>query len=76
MPRSQAADDEIGRALALLGHERPFEPGRKPGAAAAPQTRFLGLLDDPVAAFCDQLSGAVPVAAPPRPGEPPIVLAI
>src|SRR5439155_19015154 len=56
-------DDEIGRPVALLRHERPFEPGRKTRAAAAAQSRFLDLVDDPVAAFEDHLPCAVPIAA-------------
>src|SRR5437667_327135 len=51
-------DHEIGRPLALLRHERPFEPGRKAGAAAAAQPRFLAFVDDPVAAFEDDFPGA------------------
>src|SRR6185312_13077845 len=69
-------DDEIARPLALLRHERPFEPGREAGAAAAAQPGFLAFVDDPVAALGDDGLGAVPVAAPARPGETPIVLAI
>ena len=47
-------DDEVGRpAVALLGHERPFQAGREAGAAAAAQARRLHLVDDPVAALGD-----------------------
>src|SRR5208283_2740311 len=53
-------DAEIGRMVALFRHERPFQPGRKAGAAAAAQPGFLDLLDDPVASLEDQLLGAVP----------------
>src|SRR4029077_11264505 len=37
-------DHEIGRAVAGLGHERPFEPRWKAGAAATAQPRFLALV--------------------------------
>ena len=69
-------DDEIGRPVAGLRHERPFEPGREAGAAAAAQPRLLALVDDPVAALVDHLLGAVPIAASSRAGEMPIVLAV
>src|SRR5207249_12330399 len=69
-------DDEIGRPVAGLWHERPFEPGREAGAAAPAQPRFLALVDDPVAALLDHLLRAVPVAALARAGEMPVVLAI
>jgi len=69
-------DHEIGRAVGGLRHERPFEPGRKAGAATPAQPRFLALVDDPVAPLEDHLPGAVPVAALSRPGEMPVVLAI
>ena len=62
-------DDEIGRtAVALLGHERPFQAGREAGAAAAAQARRLHLVDDPVAALGDDALGVVPMRrAPSRP---------
>src|SRR6516165_987054 len=69
-------DAEIGRMVALFRHERPFQPGREAGAAAAAQPGFLNLLDDPVASLEDQLFGPVPIAASPRTHEPPIVEAI
>jgi hypothetical protein len=57
-------DDEIVRAaVALLGHERPFQAGRKPCPATAAKTRSLHLVDDPVASLFQDLLGAVPVAA-------------
>src|SRR5690606_11849591 len=69
-------DHEVDRAaVGLLGHERHLEPGREAGAAAPAQPRLLDLLDDPVAALGDQLLGAVPVAAPARAVEAPVVLA-
>ncbi len=34
------------------------------------------MLDDPIAPLQDQILGAVPIAAPARAGEPPIVLAV
>ncbi len=58
-------DDEIMRALGIddLGHERPFEAGRKARAAAPAQARGLHLVDDPVAALVDDRLGVVPIAA-------------
>src|SRR5271166_639512 len=49
-------DDEIVRPLRIdiLGHERPFEPGRKARAGAPAQARGLHLGDDPVAALVDE----------------------
>ena len=44
-------DAEIGRMVALFGHERPFQPGRKTGAAAPSQAGFLDLLDNPITAL-------------------------
>src|SRR5579862_982075 len=69
-------DDKIGGALALFGHKRPFEAGRKAGAAAPAQPRLLDLVDDPVTALGDQIFGAVPVAPLPGAGEAPIAAAI
>src|SRR5271169_2788640 len=57
-------DDEIMRpAVGLFGHERPFQPGGKAGAAAAALAGGLDLIDDAVAAFGENLFGAVPSAA-------------
>src|SRR4029077_1893557 len=69
-------DDEIGRALALLRHERPFEAGREAGAAAPAQPRFLDFVDDPVAALGDDFLRTFPVAPPSRASEAPIMLAV
>src|SRR3954451_19963093 len=71
-------DDQIARpaVLGLLGHERPFEPGRKAGAAAAALARRLHFVDDPVAAFFEDRLRAVPGAARPRALEAPVVLAV
>src|SRR5215471_770896 len=69
-------DAQISRVAALLRHKGPLQAGRKAGAAAAAQTRVLDLLDDPVAPLEDQILGAVPIAAAPGAGEPPIVAAI
>ena len=67
-------DHEIMRpAVRLLGHERPFEPGREAGAAAAAQPRGLHLVDDPVAALLQHRLGAVPGAARARAFEAPVV---
>src|SRR5262249_40397780 len=69
-------DDEIARPVAGLRHEGPFETGREAGAAAAAQARGLHVVDDPVAAFEDQLLGAVPIAARARTGKAPIARAV
>ena len=69
-------DHQIAWPVRLLGHERHLEAGRKAGAAAAAQARFLDLLDDPVAPLRDQRFGAVPVAPPARRCQAPVVLAV
>ena len=71
-------DDEIARPPVgrLLGHERPFQPGRKSRPAPAAQAGGLHLVDDPVAALVDDRFRAVPGAAAPRALEPPIVEAV
>ena len=56
-------DDEIARPRIGLRHERPLEARRKPGAAAAAQSRFLDLVDDVVVALVDEKLRAVPCAA-------------
>src|SRR5215472_426891 len=65
-------DAKVGRTVALLRHEGPLQASREPGAATATQTRFLDLLDDPIAALKDQFFGAVPIAAALGAGQPPI----
>ena len=62
-----------GQRPRLLGHERPFQPRREAGAAAAAKAGFLHLLDDPVAALGDDLPGAVPVATVPGAGQAPVM---
>ncbi len=69
-------DAKVGRTVALLGHERPFQAGRETGAAAPAQPGFLDLLDDPIAPFEDQLLGAVPIAALLGARKPPIIAAV
>ena len=70
-------DHEIMRAaVGLLGHERPFQPGREAGAAAPAQARSLHLVDDPVAALLQHRLGAVPGAARARAFEAPVMLAV
>ena len=70
-------DDEIMRpAVGMLGHERPFEPGREPGAAAPAQPRRLHLVDDPVAPLFQEGLGAVPGAARARAFQAPVVQAV
>src|SRR5262245_55325830 len=67
-------DDEIMRpTVGLLGHERPFQPGRESGAAASAQPRRLHLVDDPIATLLQNRLGAVPRAARPRALETPVV---
>ena len=67
-------DDEVVRpAVVLLRHERPLQPGREAGAAAAAQARRLHLVDDPVAALLDDGLGAVPGAARARALEAPVL---
>ena len=60
----------------LLRHEGPLHAGREAGAAAAAQPGLLHLVDDPVAALGDELRRAVPVAAPARRLQPPVVQAV
>ena len=69
-------DDEVGRPVALLRHERPFEPGRETGAAAAAQPGLFDLVDDPVAAFEDHVASAVPIAPTAGAGKPPIAIVV
>ena len=70
-------DDEIVRPVAnLLGHERPFQAGRKARATAPALARRLHLVDQPVAAFFEKRLGAVPGAARARAFEAPVVLAV
>ncbi len=70
-------DHEIMRAaVGLLGHERPFQPGREAGAAAPAQARVLHLVDDPVAALLQHRLGAVPGTACARAFEAPVVEAV
>ena len=70
-------DHEVMRpAVGLLGHERPFQPGRKAGAAAPAQAGGLHLVDDPVAALLQDPLGAVPGAARAGAVEPPVVKAV
>src|SRR5215831_19237269 len=70
-------DHEIMRpTVGLLGHERPFESGRKAGAAAPTQPRGLHLVDNPIAALLEDSLGAVPGTARAGALEAPIVEAI
>ena len=70
-------DDEVMRPVAdRLGHERPFQSGRKTGAAAATQPGGLHLVDDGVAPFVEDRLGAVPGAALARTLEAPVAQAI
>ena len=68
---------QVARApVRLLGHERPFQPGREAGAAAAALTGGFHLVDDGVAAFFQDRLGAIPGAARTRAFETPIVAAV
>src|SRR5262249_34449565 len=70
-------DHEIMRpAVGLLGHERPFEPGREAGTATPAQPRGLHLVDDPIAALVQDGLGAVPGAARAGALEAPVVEAM
>src|SRR6516164_307249 len=69
-------DAEVSRAVALLRHKGPLQPGRKTRAAATAQPGFLDLFDDPVASLEDQLLRSIPIAASPGTRELPIVEAI
>src|SRR5262249_43832784 len=69
-------DHEIMRAVGLLGHERPLEPGREAGAAAPTLARGLHLVDDRVAPLLQDRLGAVPGAARARAVEAPVALAV
>src|SRR4029077_12313890 len=44
-------DAKIGRAIALLWHERPLQDGRETGAATTAQPGILDLFNDPIAPF-------------------------
>src|SRR5690606_16953779 len=71
-------DDEETRpaVLALLGHERPLEPGREPCPATPTQARGLDLLDDRVLADLHQLLGLVPVTTRLRGLQAPVLVAV
>src|SRR5262249_17394021 len=70
-------DHEIVRtAVGLFRHERPFQTGRKSGAAAAALAGSLHFIDDRIAPSIEDRLGAVPGAAPPRTIETPVVLAV
>ncbi len=56
-----SVDNQIRRAtVAFLGHERPFQASRETRTTPATQARGLHLGHDPVAAFADDILGAVP----------------
>ena len=71
-------DDKIVRSLGIdvLGHERPFQTGRKAGAAAAAHARGLHLGDYPIAPLVDDRFGIVPRAARPRAREAAVAEAV
>src|SRR6202012_1400283 len=55
-------EQDIFRALGLLGDKRPLHAGREAGTAASAQTGGLHLGDDPVRALCNRrLYGLVAV---------------
>ncbi len=54
--------NQIGRTpIGFLGHKRPFQTGREPRPTAPAQTGIFHFVDDPVAAFFDQLGRAIPM---------------
>src|SRR5205085_12622991 len=70
-------EDEIGFAgLGLLGHEAPLHAGREAGAAAAAKAGRLDDVDDRVLAERHQRLRVVPVAAPLRALQAPILEAV
>ena len=70
-------DHEIARPpVRLLGHERPFQPGRETRAAAAALARSFHFVDDGVAALFQDRLGAVPAAARARAVEAPAMVAV
>ena len=69
-------DDEVMRPVHLLGHERPFQPGRESGAAAAALAGSFAFVDERVAASFQDRLGAVPSAADARAVEAPIALTV
>ena len=63
-------DHEIRRPpIRLLGHERPFQTGRKARPATTAQARCLDDLNDLVAAQLDEIARAVPMPALFGPGQ-------
>src|SRR5438094_10678598 len=62
----------VRAAVRLLGHERPFQPGREAGAAAPALAGILHFGDDRVAALLQDRLGAVPGAAGTRAGKAPV----
>src|SRR6202034_2070622 len=75
--RFVGVDDEIARPpVGLLGHERPFETGREPGAAATALAGRLHLVDDGVASLLQDRLGAIPATARTRAVEAPAVVAV
>src|SRR5262249_37345411 len=75
--RFVGVDHEIMRpAVRLLGHERPFESGRKTCAPASAQSGGLHLVDDPVATLLQDGFGAIPGATRASSLKAPVVEAI
>src|SRR5262249_21732654 len=66
----------MGPVAGLLGHKRPLEPGREPGAAATAQSRGLDLVNDGVTAFLQDRLGAIPGAARAGAGQAPVAAAV
>src|SRR5215470_3086248 len=70
-------DHQIVWAIAdLLRHERPFEAGRKAGAASSAQAGILDLVDNGVAALLQDRLGAVPGAAGASADETPVAATV
>ena len=70
-------DHQVMRtAVRLLGHERPFQSGRKSRAATAALPGGFDFIDDGVAAARQNFFAAIPGAALSRAFKAPIVLTV
>src|SRR5678816_4405764 len=69
--------NKVMRALLhLLRHEGPFEASRESGTAAATQTRLFDDVDDRFRPLFEYGLGAIPLTAPFRGIEAPILVAV
>ena len=70
-------NDQIVRApVRLFGHERPLEPCREAGAAAAAQAGRLHFVDDAIAPLGENVFCAIPTAARAGAFEAPVMEAV